>query len=51
MAESQAALTDRELDTKVRKPADAARHRAEQEAEARRTALVKQPRRTPSGPG
>ncbi|WP_086768956.1 flotillin family protein [Streptomyces bobili] len=42
VAERQAALTDRELDTKVRKPADAARYRAEQEAEARRIALVKE---------
>ncbi|MFI2303962.1 hypothetical protein ACH5AL_34835 [Actinacidiphila glaucinigra] len=29
-------MTDRELDTGVRKPADAARYQAEQEAEARR---------------
>ncbi|MFE0632724.1 flotillin family protein [Streptomyces sp. NPDC058864] len=42
VAARQAALTDRELDTKVRKPADAARYRAEQEAEARRIALVKE---------
>lgn len=42
VAERRAALTDRELDTKVRKPADAARYQAEQEAEARRIALVKQ---------
>lgn len=42
VAQRQAALTDRELDTKVRKPADAARYQAEQEAEARRVALVKQ---------
>ncbi|MFF8432983.1 flotillin family protein [Streptomyces bacillaris] len=42
VAERQAALTDRELDTKVRKPADAARYQAEQEAEARRIALVKE---------
>ncbi|MFD4628639.1 flotillin family protein [Streptomyces sp. NPDC058284] len=42
VAQRQAALTDRELDTKVRKPADAARYRAEQEAEARRIGLVKQ---------
>ncbi|MFH8410549.1 flotillin family protein [Streptomyces sp. NPDC018019] len=42
VAERQAALTDRELDTQVRKPADAARYQAEQEAEARRVALVKQ---------
>jgi flotillin len=42
VAERRAALTDRELDTKVRKPADAARYQAEQEAEARRIALVKE---------
>ncbi|WP_447041581.1 flotillin family protein [Streptomyces sp. DSM 118878] len=42
VAQYQAALTDRELDTKVRKPADAARYQAEQEAEARRISLVKQ---------
>lgn len=42
VAERQAALTDRELDTQVRKPADAARYQAEQEAEARRIAQVKE---------
>ncbi|MEU1210911.1 SPFH domain-containing protein [Streptomyces sp. NPDC005790] len=42
VATRQAALTDRELDTKVRKPADAARYQAEQEAEARRIAQVKE---------
>ncbi|MFI9822131.1 flotillin family protein [Streptomyces sp. NPDC052013] len=42
VAARQAALTDRELDTKVRKPADAARYQAEQEAEARRVASVKE---------
>lgn len=42
VAERQVALTDRELDTKVRKPADAARYQAEQEAEARRIAQVKE---------
>ncbi|MBT2390281.1 flotillin family protein [Streptomyces sp. ISL-1] len=42
VAERQAALTDRQLDTQVRKPADAARYQAEQEAEARRIAQVKQ---------
>ncbi|MDN3296822.1 SPFH domain-containing protein [Streptomyces ficellus] len=42
VAVRQAALTDRELDTQVRKPADAARYRAEQEAEARRIAQVKE---------
>lgn len=36
VAQCQAALTDRELDTQVRKPADAARCQAGQEAEARR---------------
>ncbi len=40
VAVRQAALTERELDTKVRKPADAERYRVEQEAEARRTAAV-----------
>ncbi|WP_371576002.1 flotillin family protein [Streptomyces sp. NBC_01314] len=42
VAARQAELTDRELDTKVRKPADAARYQAEQEAEGRRIALVKE---------
>ncbi|MCZ4123926.1 MULTISPECIES: flotillin family protein [unclassified Streptomyces] len=42
VAQRQAALTDRQLDTQVRKPADAARYQAEQEAEARKIALVKQ---------
>ncbi|NUK07000.1 flotillin family protein [Streptomyces lunaelactis] len=42
VAERQAALTDRQLDAQVRKPADAARYQAEQEAEARRVALVKE---------
>ncbi|MFJ8850391.1 flotillin family protein [Streptomyces sp. NPDC102437] len=42
VAQRQAALTDRELDTKVRKPADAARYQAEQEAEARRIGQVKE---------
>ncbi len=42
VAERQAALTDRQLDTQVRKPADAARYQAEQEAEARRVAQVKE---------
>ncbi|NYI04936.1 flotillin family protein [Allostreptomyces psammosilenae] len=41
VAERQAALKDRELDTEVRKPADASRYREEQEAEARRIARVK----------
>ncbi|MFG2387771.1 flotillin family protein [Streptomyces lavendulae] len=42
VAERQAALTDRQLDTQVRKPADARRYEAEQEAEAKRVARVKQ---------
>ncbi|UUN30574.1 flotillin family protein [Streptomyces sp. FIT100] len=42
VAQRQAALTDRQLDTQVRKPADAARYQAEQEAEAHRIALVKE---------
>ncbi|MFF0225255.1 flotillin family protein [Streptomyces sp. NPDC004629] len=42
VAERQAALTDRQLDTEVRKPADAQRYAAEQDAEAKRVARVKQ---------
>ncbi|PSJ24800.1 flotillin [Streptosporangium nondiastaticum] len=42
VAERQAALTDRQLDTQVRKPADAKRYEAEQEAEAKRVARIKQ---------
>ncbi|MEU3557465.1 flotillin family protein [Streptomyces fragilis] len=42
VAQRQAALTDRQLDTEVRKPADAKRYAAEQEAEAKRVARVKQ---------
>ncbi|WP_446046857.1 flotillin family protein [Streptomyces olivaceus] len=42
VAERQAALKDRQLDTEVRKPADAKRYAAEQEAEARRVARVKE---------
>ncbi|MGX5210886.1 flotillin family protein [Streptomyces violaceus] len=42
VAERQAELTDRQLDTQVRKPADAQRYAAEQEAEAKRVARVKQ---------
>ncbi|MEV7277220.1 SPFH domain-containing protein [Streptomyces sp. NPDC093111] len=42
VAERQAALTDRQLDTQVRKPADAKRYEAEQQAEAQRVARVKQ---------
>jgi flotillin len=44
VAERQAALTDRQLDAQVRKPADAERYRAEQEAEARRVAAVAEAR-------
>lgn len=40
VAERRAALTERQLDTEVRKPADAQRYKAEQEAEARRTAAI-----------
>ncbi|MFC6150239.1 MULTISPECIES: flotillin family protein [Mumia] len=40
VAVRQAALTERELETKIRKPADADRYRVEQEAEARRTAEI-----------
>ncbi|MGF1645912.1 MAG: flotillin family protein [Kineosporiaceae bacterium] len=40
VAERQAALTERQLDTQVRRPADAARYRVEQEAEAQRTAEI-----------
>lgn len=40
VAERQAALKDRELDTEVRKPADAARYRVEQEAQARKTSSI-----------
>ncbi|MFZ5870740.1 MAG: SPFH domain-containing protein, partial [Actinomycetota bacterium] len=40
VAVRQAALTERKLDTEVRKPADAERYRVEQEAEARRNAEV-----------
>ncbi|MCC3652914.1 flotillin family protein [Streptomyces sp. S07_1.15] len=42
VATRQAALKDRQLDTEIRKPADAARYQAEQEAEAHRVARVKQ---------
>lgn len=41
VAAAQAALTDRELDTQVRKPADAARYKLEQESEGERIAAVK----------
>ena len=40
VAVRQAALKERELDTEVRKPADANRYRVEQEAEARRNAEI-----------
>lgn len=40
VAVQQAALTERQLETKVRKPADAERYRVEQEAEARRSADI-----------
>jgi flotillin len=39
VAERQAALTERKLDTEVRKPADAARYKREQEAQANRNAV------------
>lgn len=41
VAERRATLTERELDTTVRRPADAERYRAEQEAEARKMATVR----------
>lgn len=40
VAVQQAALTERQLETQVRKPADAERYRVEQEAEARRSAEI-----------
>ncbi|WP_445256019.1 flotillin family protein [Nocardioides aurantiacus] len=40
VAVRQAALTERQLETQVRKPADAARYKVEQEAEANRTAEI-----------
>jgi flotillin len=40
VAQRQAALTERQLDSQVRKPADAERYKVEQEAEARRTSAV-----------
>lgn len=40
VAVKRAALTERELETQVRKPADAERYRVEQEAEGRRTAEI-----------
>lgn len=41
VAERQATLTERELDSTVRRPADAQRYQAEQEAEARKIATVR----------
>jgi len=40
VAQRNAALKDRQLDTEVRKPADAARYRVEQEAEASKNAAI-----------
>ena len=40
VAERRAALKDRELDTDIRKPADADRYRVEQEAQGRRAAAI-----------
>ncbi|WP_205471877.1 flotillin family protein [Nocardioides sp. SYSU D00038] len=40
VAVRQAALTERQLETQVRKPADAARYKVEQEAEANRSAEI-----------
>ncbi len=40
VAVRQAALTERQLETEVRKPADAQRYKVEQEAEAKRTAEI-----------
>jgi flotillin len=40
VAQRQAELKDRQLDTEIRKPADAERYRVEQEAEAARSAAV-----------
>lgn len=40
VAVRQAALTERKLETEVRKPADAARYKVEQEAEGQRTAEI-----------
>lgn len=40
VAVRQAALTERKLETEVRKPADAARYRVEQEAEGRRSSEI-----------
>lgn len=40
VAERKAALTDRQLDTEVRKPSDARRYQVEQEAEGAKTAAI-----------
>jgi flotillin len=40
VAERQAALTERQLDTQVRRPADAERYRVEQDAQARKNAAI-----------
>ncbi len=42
VAERQSALKERELDTEVRKPADAARYAVEQEAEAQKSKAIRQ---------
>lgn len=42
VAERRAALKERELDTEVRKPADAARYRVEQEAEGQKSAAIRE---------
>lgn len=42
VAVAQAALTERQLDTEVRKPADAEKYRVEQEAEGRKAARIAQ---------
>lgn len=41
MAERQAGLKERELDTEIRKPADAARYAVEQEAEANKSRSIR----------
>jgi flotillin len=40
VAEQEASLRDRQLDAEIRKPADAARYRVEQEAEGRKNAAI-----------
>ncbi len=42
VAERRAALKERELDTEIRKPADADRYRVEQEAEGRKSAAIRE---------